>query len=154
MQSLFGSEESICQGLWYFLPELGLVLDSKWVSHSVNQREKIRSGKQEELAWISSDCQPAGACVHAQLLSATLCDHEPPPGSSVHGISQQEYWTGFPFPSPGYLPDPGFEPKSPGRWIFTMSHQGSPNLLAVYTNLHQQPERNLQPWAEYGNHKF
>ena len=45
MQSLFGSEESICQGLWYFLPELGLVLDSKWVSHSVNQREKIRSGK-------------------------------------------------------------------------------------------------------------
>ena len=23
-----------------------------------------------------------------------------PPGSSVHGISRQEYWSGFPFPSP------------------------------------------------------
>ena len=26
--------------------------------------------------------------------------------------SRQEYWSGFPFPSPGDLPDPGIEPKS------------------------------------------
>ena len=32
-----------------------------------------------------------------------------PPGSSVHGISQQEYWNGLPFPSPGDLSDPGME---------------------------------------------
>ena len=25
------------------------------------------------------------------------------PGSSVHGISQQEYWSGLPLPSPGDL---------------------------------------------------
>ena len=36
-----------------------------------------------------------------------------PPGSSVHGISQQEYWSGLPFSSPGYLPGPGIEPVSP-----------------------------------------
>ena len=30
-----------------------------------------------------------------------------PPGSSVHGILQQEYWSGLSFPSPGDLPDPG-----------------------------------------------
>ena len=36
-----------------------------------------------------------------------------PPGSSVHGISQQEDWGGLPFPSPGDLPDPGTEPMSP-----------------------------------------
>ena len=36
-----------------------------------------------------------------------------PPGSSVHGILQQEYWSGLPFPSPGDLPDPGIEPRSP-----------------------------------------
>ena len=35
------------------------------------------------------------------------------PGSSVHGISQQEYWSGLPFPSPGGFPDPGFKPASP-----------------------------------------
>ena len=36
-----------------------------------------------------------------------------PPGSSVHGISQQEYWSGLPFPPPGDLPNPGIEPGSP-----------------------------------------
>ena len=33
-------------------------------------------------------------------------------GSSVHGILQQEYWSGLPFPSPWDLPDPRFEPES------------------------------------------
>ena len=36
-----------------------------------------------------------------------------PPDSSVHGISQAEYWSGLPFPSPGDLPHPGTEPVSP-----------------------------------------
>ena len=35
------------------------------------------------------------------------------PGSSVHGILQQEYWTGLPFPSQGDLPYLGNEPCSP-----------------------------------------
>ena len=35
------------------------------------------------------------------------------PGSSVMGFSRQEYWSGLPFPSPGDLPDPGIEPRSP-----------------------------------------
>ena len=29
------------------------------------------------------------------------------------GFSRQEYWSGLPFPSPGELPDPGIEPRSP-----------------------------------------
>ena len=29
------------------------------------------------------------------------------------GVSRQEYWSGLPFPSPGYLPNPGIEPVSP-----------------------------------------
>ena len=44
------------------------------------------------------------------------------PGSSVHGISQQEYWSGFPFLTSGDLPDPGIEPASPelaGRFFTT-----------------------------------
>ena len=45
----------------------------------------------------------------------TLCDPVDcsPPGSSVHGILQQESWSGLPLPSPGDLPDPGMEPRSP-----------------------------------------
>ena len=30
-----------------------------------------------------------------------------PPASSVHGISQEKYWSGLPFPSPWDLPNPG-----------------------------------------------
>ena len=33
--------------------------------------------------------------------------HQAPPSM---GFSQQEYWSGVPFPSPGDLPDPGTEP--------------------------------------------
>ena len=29
------------------------------------------------------------------------------------GFSKQEYWSGLPFPSPGDLPNPGIEPRSP-----------------------------------------
>ena len=29
------------------------------------------------------------------------------------GFSRQEYWSGLPFPSPGDLPNPGIESKSP-----------------------------------------
>ena len=36
--------------------------------------------------------------------------HQSPPSM---GFSRQEYWSGLPFPSPGDLPDPGIEPKSP-----------------------------------------
>ena len=35
------------------------------------------------------------------------------PGSSIHGTSRQEYWSELPFPSPGDLPNPGIEPRSP-----------------------------------------
>ena len=28
-------------------------------------------------------------------------------------FSKPEYWSGRPFPSPGYLPNPGIEPRSP-----------------------------------------
>ena len=48
------------------------------------------------------------------------------------GFSRHEYWSGFPFPSPGDLPDPGIEPSSlafqadaltsepPGNYIVTI----------------------------------
>ena len=53
----------------------------------------------------------------AKLLQSclTLCDPVDyiPPGSSVHGILQEEYWSGLPCPSPGHLPNPRIRPGSP-----------------------------------------
>ena len=45
----------------------------------------------------------------------TLCypwtlAHQAPPSM---GFSRQEYWSELPFPSPGDLPDPGIEARSP-----------------------------------------
>ena len=33
------------------------------------------------------------------------------------GFSGQEYWNGLPFPSPGDLPSPGIEPRSPALQV-------------------------------------
>ena len=47
-------------------------------------------------------------------LCRTLCD---PMDTVAHqaplSTARQEYWSGLPFPSPGDLPDPGIEPRSP-----------------------------------------
>ena len=48
------------------------------------------------------------------------------------GLSRQEYWSGLPFPSPGYLPEPGIEPGSPALQADTLLseppyHTGSKN---------------------------
>ena len=82
------------------------------------------------------DCSPSGPSIHgifqARVLEwdaelslesesevaqscPTLCDPvdcslQAPPSM---GFSRQEYWSGLPFPSPGDLPDPGIEPRSP-----------------------------------------
>ena len=68
----------------------------------------------------------------------TLCnpmDHSPP-GSSIHGILQQEYWSGLPCPSPRGLPDPGIEPASlaaPTLQIdsLPLGHRGSPSTVLL-----------------------
>ena len=46
------------------------------------------------------------------------------------GFSRQEYWSGLPFPSPGNLPDPGIELRSPALQADSLS-----------TELHRKPIR-------------
>ena len=49
------------------------------------------------------------ACIYIYTTLRTVA-HQAPPSM---GFSRQEYWSGLPFPSPGDLPDPGIEPRSP-----------------------------------------
>ena len=50
------------------------------------------------------------------------------PGSFVMGFSRQEYWSGLPLPSRGYLSNPGIEPRSSLQAGSLLSElQGSPN---------------------------
>ena len=72
-------------------------------------------------------------CVLVTQSRPTFCD----PRTVAHqaalsmGFSRQEYWSGWPFPSPGDLPDPGIESRPlasqadslpselSGSWTFT-----------------------------------
>ena len=71
----------------------------------------------------------------------TLCDpvdcrHQAPPSM---GFSRQEYWSGLPFPSPGNLPDPGIELRSPTLQsdALTSEPPGKPTcVLTKLTFLH------------------
>ena len=47
------------------------------------------------------------------------------------GFSRQEYWSRLPFPSPGNLPDPGIEPRSPALEADALS---SKPVIAYFIN--------------------
>ena len=49
------------------------------------------------------------------------------PGSSVHRISWEEYWSGLSFPSPGDLPSSGIKYRSLHRRhiLYHLNHHGS-----------------------------
>ena len=78
-------------------------------------------------------CSPGVRAYSVAQLCPTLCDPLDcsPPGSSGLGFPRQEYWSGWPFPAPGDLPDPGIEPTSPVSSALQMDslplrHEGSP----------------------------
>ena len=60
----------------------------------------------------------------------TLCD----PWTVAHqallsmGFSRQKYWSELPFPSPGDLPNPGIEPRSPALEADTLTSEPPGNM--------------------------
>ena len=51
------------------------------------------------------------------------------------GFSRQEYWSGLPFPSPGDLPNPTIEPRSPTLQVDSLpaEPQGSSQVWVKQT---------------------
>ena len=47
------------------------------------------------------------------------------------GLSRQEYWSGLPLPSPGGLPDPGIEPRSPAFQAEALTSEPPGKLLST-----------------------
>ena len=48
------------------------------------------------------------------------------------GFSMQEYWSGLSFPSPGDLPDPGIEPRSPTLQADTLPSEPPEKPVHIY----------------------
>ena len=55
----------------------------------------------------------------------TVADQAPP----SMGFSRQEYWSGLPFPSPGDLPEPGIEPRSPAFQAEALTSEPSQKVV-------------------------
>ena len=80
--------------------------------------------------------------------------HQAPPSM---GFSRQEYCSGLPFPSPGDLPNPGIEPKSPTWQEDALSSEPPGNtekgkaipfsIFAWRIPWTEEPGRLYSPWG-------
>ena len=63
-------------------------------------------------------------------------------------FSRQEYWSGWPFPSPGDLPNPGIEPRSPTLQADSLPAEapGKPKNTGVGSSSRSSQPRN-QTWV-------
>ena len=77
-----------------------------------------------------------GVCVSHSVLSDSetlwTIAHQVPLSME---FSRQRYWSGLPFPSPGYLPNPEIEPESPA--FQTDSSPSEPPGLGVVRKIFQ-----------------
>ena len=54
------------------------------------------------------------------------------------GFSRQEYWSGLPFPSPGDLPDPGIEPRSPALEADALTSEPTKLKTKIWVEMQKQ----------------
>ena len=52
------------------------------------------------------------------------------------GFPRQEYWSGLPFPSPGYLPNLEIEPKSPTLHTDSLRSEPPSKPLYMHSSLY------------------
>ena len=60
------------------------------------------------------------------------------------GFSRQEYWSGVPLPSPGDLPDPGIEPRSPALQANALQSEPPGKLSGGKINIEDFGEEGVQ----------
>ena len=78
------------------------------------------------------------------------------------GFSRQEYWSGLPFPSPGDIPDPGMEPRSPALQADALPSEppGKPSYISGWVifliqilfseiNVQRQWEETMEKLMEF-----
>ena len=68
--------------------------------------------------------------------------------SASMGFSRQEHWSGLPFPSPGDLPDPGIEPRSPALQTdaLTAEPPGKPSRWVRATKIMESNNWTTVDW--------
>ena len=68
------------------------------------------------------------------------------------GFSRQEYWSGLPFLSPGDLPNPGIEPRSPALEADTLPTE-PPGKPTPWKESYDQPRQHIERQRHYSVNK-
>ena len=108
-----------------------------------------------QLAWHQRQPEGSGGSLVTQSCSTlvapwTVACQTPLP----MGFSRQEYWRGLPFPSPGDLPSPGLEPRSPALQADSLPTEllGKPwkllNTPRILPGVDIFDEQGLRQWAK------
>ena len=105
INSLPGVSVFIC---YYFLPFWRLPFH---LAYSFLHCAKAFNFKSGAKPLLPSSRRKVKSFNHVWLFATTwTVAYQAPPSM---GFSRQEYWSGLPFPSPGYLPGPGIKSMSP-----------------------------------------
>ena len=84
--------------------------------------------------WVQSlgweDSLEKGTTTHSSILAWRIPWTVAYQAHPFMGFSREEYWSGLPFPSPGNLPNPGIELRSPALQAGTLQSEppGKPNF--------------------------
>ena len=70
------------------------------------------------------------------------------------GFSRQEYWSGLPFPSPGYLPNPGIEPGSPALEANALTSEPPRNRITYTAFIYSFPNLELVHCSTSGSNCY
>ena len=87
---------------------------------------------------------PDSLLPHRLKLTRLLCPWD---------FSRQWYWSGLPFPSPGYLPNPGIEPRSPALQADSLPTelQGKPHFVLILYSSFPGGARGKEPTCQWGD---
>ena len=91
---------------------------NRWIDHFFTVNKSLNQFTVQTLTYFyNQTADSVCVCVCVCVCSSVWLFCDPMdcslPGSSVHRISKQEYWTGLTCPPPGDLPDPETKPASP-----------------------------------------
>ena len=102
MNSIFNTDRPRDYHTKWSKSERQVLYDITYMWNLKYERGKERKKKRKKESEVTQSCLTLCNPVDCSL-----------PGFSIHRILRQEYWSGLPFPSPGDLPDPGIETRSP-----------------------------------------
>ena len=128
--SCFNFYNDVCFTLWIiwlFRPQWGL----NWWSSPISRGPKCEKHVHKQ------SFGGGGGSVAKSCLTLVIPWAEEPGRLQSIGFSRKEYWRGFPFPSPGDLPNPGTEPRSPALQADSLPTelQGKPKSFGSFVKI-------------------